>query len=175
MLQNIFSDLENLKKRNLLTSLNRNPAVKKRITRSQNFSKRILHIKQAIKKAENVRAKFNIPTRAFNMRDFFSICKSEDIIVSRKKMKVRGLYAHHITYNFKFIYLQRRLKKPYLLLVAFHELGHHFLHQDRLNPILFNNETVSNPLIELQADIFSICLLKGEGSYFFPKSGGVKC
>ncbi|MCU0239229.1 MAG: ImmA/IrrE family metallo-endopeptidase [Pyrinomonadaceae bacterium] len=104
----------------------------------------------------NLRLRFGILDRYFTKNDFYLICKDEDIILidDFDFHTFRGVYMW--TKTWRAIGIQPQLKNKDYLQVAFHELGHHFLHRKRLAQFSFQNQqTLGNYVIEAQANYFA--------------------
>jgi hypothetical protein len=87
---------------------------------------------------QEVRDKYNVHGRAFNGRDFYRICKGENIGLMNKRFFPENLWSLYQNVNglqgflmqihaWRFIYLQSFFVGRFDTMTAFHELGHHFL------------------------------------------------
>lgn len=124
---------------------------------------------EAIKQAVfELRIRFGIQNRPFNKTDFLEICKSEDIHVVEDfdgvfedYIKLRGVYFWYRFKKIAVIGINPRLSKRNYLKVAFHEIGHHFMHSYKLKTqTLFKEPLTLNCYVrEAQADYFSDLML----------------
>lgn len=118
----------------------------------------------------DVRARFNVQNRAFNKADFFEICGSENIYIVEdfhsifeKFMPILGIYLY--SKKWRAIAINPRLSRRNWLKVAFHEVGHHFLHRHKpTEHFLREPQTLNYYIREAQANFFSDLMLSGGGS-----------
>lgn len=96
--------------------------------------------------------------KPLNTKDFRQLCKQEEIIVKRFPLVTEGCYLHYKGY--KFIIIKNGLKGKDFLEVAYHELGHHFLHSRQIikfsswfNPTKKQRKIIRE--IQLEADAFA--------------------
>lgn len=103
-----------------------------------------------------LRARFGVLNRSFNKADFYEICKSENIYVIKTNewFNIGGIYM--FCKEWRMVYINPRLSESSFLKVAYHELGHHFLHgrSDRKN-FFREPQILNNYVREAQANYFS--------------------
>ena len=109
-----------------------------------------------------IRLRYNFRNRAADEKDFQRICKGEDIQLLRR-IPLPTTTGIHIFYKrVAFIYLNPALNGDEFLWVAFHEIGHHFLHIGRGNRLDRFNRIRVNPKeaqFEAEADYFAELVL----------------
>ena len=101
-----------------------------------------------------VRRKYDVHNRNFEMSDFYRICKGEGVHILREKMRPLGQYTHYK--DVVWIVFRENLNNDYIFeQVAFHELGHHFLHRnDLLKHYFVDDHSEATKLAEQEADLF---------------------
>lgn len=107
-----------------------------------------------------IRLRYNFRNRAADENDFRRICKGEKIfLLERIPLKyTTGIYIY--CSRAAFIYLNPALTGDEFLWVAFHELGHYFLHTGKGNPILqVTRITPESKRIEAEAEYFAELIL----------------
>lgn len=109
-----------------------------------------------------VRKKYKIRKRPFNVSDFHRICKAEKVkvFIRTEPLSMVSLGIYYRLRGFRFIILNANLGKKFLE-VALHELGHHFLHQDLLVRNSLYKVIKSESAIEKEANLFAKLALKG--------------
>ena len=95
--------------------------------------------------------------RAPTEEDFYRICRRENIKVHEIPLRVPGYYMVYMSK--RFIIINSALRGVRWLYVAFHELGHHFLHEPKCKPngALFYLDNASKEHAEAEA--FAIAAL----------------
>lgn len=104
-------------------------------------------------------------SRSLTYFDFEKICDQEGILVARHDIPCEGYYA--CVDGIPCIALNRRLKEPRLSVVAFHELGHHYLHE----PAFYRYGDPASRKAEWQAQQFAVIALipwKSANREFWP-------
>jgi hypothetical protein len=124
---------------------------------------------------QRVRDKYNIHDRAFNGRDFYRICKGENIGLMNKRFfpeqhwqlyrRLDGLLGFHMRINgWSYILLRSFFVGRFDVVTAFHELGHYFLGHSpsaakaRFNPFdgaEFDYDSYIKSANEIEADLFA--------------------
>lgn len=104
--------------------------------------------------------RYNIRNRAVDKSDFYRICKGERIIPIRHpdKTQITGVYFRRN--GDRAIYISEHLTADEWLWVAFHELGHHFMHQNQLYKQFFHRMTAKYLQAEAEANLFAELALK---------------
>ena len=108
-----------------------------------------------------IRLRYNFRHRAAGENDFHRICKGEQIRLLRCFIPLKRVTGVHIYYKkVTFIYLNPALTGDEFLWVGFHELGHHFLHTGKGNPLhQFDRVTPETVQMEVEADLFAELIL----------------
>lgn len=65
-------------------------------------------------------------TRVFDLEDFYKICERDGVTVLEQSIRSKGEYL--VAGKRPFIILRSGLKEQMKAWIAFHELGHHYLH-----------------------------------------------
>lgn len=103
--------------------------------------------------------------RAVNKSDYYRICKGENIGVLKQSAsesyEITGVYLHTKNSTIPFIFVNPRLVGDSFLYVAFHELGHHFLHREqKMYKQFFHRRTKRYLRLEDEANFFAELALK---------------
>ena len=116
------------------------------------------HIEQIV---FNLRLRFGILNRPFTKDDFLQICKDENIHYF-DDFQVANLQGFYYWCNKRrLIAVNPKLKGRQFLFIAFHELGHHFLHRHNQAEHRFSNQqTLGFYVIEAQANHFAELTLR---------------
>ena len=112
------------------------------------------------KTVADLRLRFKIPNTGCDRHHFYKICRSESIRVleSADLLAVRGVYM--FCTQWRAIGISLKLSKRSFLKVAFHELGHHFLHGHYQREHFFQEpQTLNDYVREAQANMFSDLML----------------
>lgn len=112
----------------------------------------------------DLRLRFGILDRSCNKADFYEICKSERIAVidDFDMWATRGVYMwRRDNWRWRAIAICPKLSRRSWLKVAFHELGHHFLHRHRTTKhyLTERQPTLNRYITEAQANLFSDLML----------------
>lgn len=83
--------------------------------------------------------KYGFGERPMREADFRKICHDEDILLLRRKMIVGGYHARLKADGRCFIVIRQKLSKKEFVQVAFHEIGHHFLHTRSIPKSILRN------------------------------------
>lgn len=82
--------------------------------------------------------------RALTETDFYKLCRKERIAVKEIPLK-ENIYGYYTNLKGKcYIVINRNLPKMRWLEVAFHELGHHYLHAPVPQSVFFNSQQLSH-------------------------------
>jgi Zn-dependent peptidase ImmA (M78 family) len=102
-------------------------------------------------------SKYGFGRKPMKSVDFRKICHDENILVLRRRTIIEGAHCK-IKNGPCFILIQRGLNEERFLEVAFHELGHHFLHTGYpLENALWTKKRMQRQ--EDEADAFAILAL----------------
>lgn len=96
--------------------------------------------------------------KIYTEADFYRLCKKEKVKVHELPLRenIHGYYSNHR--GKVYIVINSRLDKMKWLEVAFHELGHHYLHAPVPNSVFFDSQNLSNRQ-ELEAQAFALFAL----------------
>ncbi len=96
--------------------------------------------------------------RELTEADFYKICRREKITVVEIPLK-EHIYGYYTNYKGKaVIVINQNLPKLRWLEVAFHELGHHFLHAPVPKSVFFNSQNLTHRQ-ELEAQTLALLAL----------------
>lgn len=100
----------------------------------------------------------HLNSRELTEADFHKICRKEKITLAEMPLKAH-IYGYYTNIKGKaFIVINRNLPKPRWLEVAFHELGHHFLHAPVPTSVFFNSQNLTHRQ-ELEAQTLALLAL----------------
>ncbi len=117
-----------------------------------------LKVKQTL---ATVCRRYGIRRRGVVEADFYRICKGEKIQIIRELFHTLSIGICFEYRNVKFIYLHEGLTGDEFLFVAFHELGHHFMHKGEGSKNLFKPlRTAKTRRLEAEANLFAELALK---------------
>ncbi len=104
--------------------------------------------------------RYNVHNRAVDESDFRRICKGEKIILLRRsgRSPMNGVYLR--LRGRRAIFISEHLIANERLWVAFHELGHHFMHQNQMYEHLFHQVGAKYLRVEAEAELFAELALK---------------
>lgn len=90
--------------------------------------------------------------------DFYKLCRKEKIILGELPLQetIFGYYTNHAGKSY--IIINSKLPKFRWLEVAFHELGHHYLHAPVTQSVFFNSNKLF-PKQEQEAQILAVLAL----------------
>lgn len=90
--------------------------------------------------------------------DFYRLCRQEKVKVHELPLRenIQGYYSNYRGESY--IVLNSRMAPAKRLEVAFHELGHHYLHQPVPHSAFFNSQNLSNRQ-EIEAQSFALLAL----------------
>jgi Zn-dependent peptidase ImmA (M78 family) len=96
--------------------------------------------------------------KIYGEADFFKLCRKERIKVAELSLKdnIRGYYSNYRGRTF--IIINKNLSRMKWLEVAFHELGHHFLHAPVPSSVFFDSQNLSSKQ-EMEAQSFALLAL----------------
>lgn len=90
--------------------------------------------------------------------DFYKLCKKERIKLAEVPLK-ENIYGYYTNVKGKaYIVINRNLSKMRWLEVAFHELGHHFLHAPVPSSVFFDSQNLTHRQ-ELEAQTLALLAL----------------
>lgn len=96
--------------------------------------------------------------RALTEADFYKLCLKERICVREMPLK-ENIYGYYTNLKGRaYIIINRNLPKLRWLEVAFHELGHHYLHAPVPQSVFFNSQHLSHKQ-ELEAQTLALLAL----------------
>lgn len=104
----------------------------------------------------NIRLRFGIIDRTLNKDDFHIICKDENILFidDCNLIHLQGVYMW--CKRWKAIAVNPKLSARKFLFIAYHELGHHFLHKPLMSLNSFRGQpTLQDYVREAQANYFA--------------------
>lgn len=97
----------------------------------------------------SVRRKYGVRDRTFTARDFYRICRGEDIGVIHSPYQYTFIMT--MPTGERFIILPRRKRRQERLHAMYHELGHHFCNHRGLDPRqAFDGDEID----EAEAEVF---------------------
>lgn len=86
----------------------------------------------------------HLNSRKFNEADFHKLCKKERIKLAELPLK-ENIFGYYTNVKGKaYIVINRNLSQIRWLEVAFHELGHHFLHAPVPNSVFFDSQNLTH-------------------------------
>lgn len=97
-------------------------------------------------------------TREMTESDFYKLCRKEKISLAEIPLK-ENIYGYYTNIKGKaYIVINKTLPKMLWLEVAFHELGHHYLHSPVPQSVFFNSRNLSHKQ-ELEAQTLALLAL----------------
>lgn len=100
----------------------------------------------------------HLNARELTERDFHKLCRTERVMLAEMPLKPH-LYGYYTNVKGKgAIILNRNLPKTRWLEVAFHELGHHYLHAPVPKSVFFDSQNLTHRQ-ELEAQTLALLAL----------------
>ena len=96
--------------------------------------------------------------RIYGEPDFYRLCRKEKVKVHELPLS-ENIHGYYSNYRGKaYIILNSRLELMKRLIVSYHELGHHYLHQPVLSTVFFDSQNLTNRQ-EIEAQSFALMAL----------------
>lgn len=101
---------------------------------------------------------FQLNKRIHGEADFYRLCRKEKIDVHEIPLR-ENIHGYYSNYRGKsYIILNSRMDRDKWLEVAFHELGHHYLHAPVPSTVFFDSQSLSSRQ-ETEAQAFALLAL----------------
>lgn len=100
----------------------------------------------------------HLNSRELTEDDFYKLCRREKVAVREMPLK-ENIYGYYTNLKGKsYIVINRNLSKMRWLEVAFHELGHHYLHAPVPQSVFFNSQDLTHKQ-EVEAQTLALLAL----------------